>query len=112
MLMHNLKIGDPLDEKNHVGPLIDKQAVEMYQKAIEACKKQGGHFMVEGGVLSGKGYESGCYVKPCIAEAKPEYRNCNAGNICSYSLPAQIQRPLMKLFKFKMRYLRVFLLLL
>jgi aldehyde dehydrogenase (NAD+) len=68
-----LKIGDPLNEKNHVGPLIDKQAVGMYQKAIEACKKQGGHFVVEGGVLSGLGYESGCYVKPCIAEAKPEF---------------------------------------
>jgi aldehyde dehydrogenase (NAD+) len=68
-----LKIGDPLNEKNHVGPLIDKQAVGMYQHAIEACKKQGGHFVVEGGVLSGLGYESGCYVKPCIAEAEPEY---------------------------------------
>ncbi len=43
------------------------------EKAIEACKKQGGHFVVEGGVLSGNGYESGCYVKPCIAEAKPEF---------------------------------------
>jgi aldehyde dehydrogenase (NAD+) len=68
-----LQIGNPLNEKNHVGPLIDKQAVDMYQKAIEVCKKQGGHFVVEGGILSGKGFESGCYVKPCIAEAKPEY---------------------------------------
>jgi aldehyde dehydrogenase (NAD+) len=68
-----LQIGDPLNEKNHVGPLIDKQAVEIYLKAIELCKKQGGHFLVEGGVLSGKGYESGCYVKPCIAEAKATY---------------------------------------
>jgi aldehyde dehydrogenase (NAD+) len=68
-----LQIGNPLDEKNHVGPLIDKQAVDMYRKAIETCKKQGGHFVVEGGVLSGDGFESGCYVKPCIAEAKPEF---------------------------------------
>jgi aldehyde dehydrogenase (NAD+) len=68
-----LKIGNPLDEKNHVGPLIDQQAVAMYQRAIEACKKQGGHFVVEGGSLSGKGFESGCYVKPCIAEAKAEF---------------------------------------
>src|SRR6185295_7414995 len=51
-----------------------KQAVEIYQKAIEDCKKQGGRFVVEGGVLSGKGFESGCYVNPCIAEAKPEYQ--------------------------------------
>ncbi len=66
-----LKIGDPLDEKNHVGPLIDKDAVKMYQDAIEKCKSQGGHFIVEGGVLQGNGFESGCYVKPAIAEVKP-----------------------------------------
>ena len=68
-----LVIGDPLNEKNHVGPLIDKDAVKMYLSAIEACKKEGGSFVVEGGVLEGAGFESGCYVKPAIAEAKPEY---------------------------------------
>ena len=68
-----IKIGDPLDPKNHMGPLIDKEAVKMYLSAIEACKKEGGKFLVEGGVLEGKGYESGCYVKPCIAEALPHY---------------------------------------
>jgi aldehyde dehydrogenase (NAD+) len=67
-----LKIGDPLNERNHVGPLIDKQAVDIYQQAIETCKKQGGHFAVEGGIITGQGYESGCYVKPCIAEVKPD----------------------------------------
>ena len=68
-----IKIGDPLDTKNHMGPLIDKEAVKMYLHSIEACKKEGGKFLVEGGVLEGKGYESGCYVKPCIAEALPHY---------------------------------------
>ena len=68
-----IKIGDPLDSKNHMGPLIDKEAVKMYLHSIEACKKEGGKFLVEGGVLEGKGYESGCYVKPCIAEALPHY---------------------------------------
>jgi aldehyde dehydrogenase (NAD+) len=68
-----IKIGDPLDSKNHMGPLIDKEAVKMYLNSIEACKKEGGKFLVEGGVLVGKGYESGCYVKPCIAEALPHY---------------------------------------
>ena len=67
-----LKIGNPLKEGNHVGPLIDKDAVNMYMNAIEACKKQGGKFVVDGGTLSGKGYESGCYVKPCIAEVTNE----------------------------------------
>jgi aldehyde dehydrogenase (NAD+) len=66
-----LRIGDPLDEKNHMGPLIDKHAVELYLAAIEECKRQGGKFIVEGGSLSGTGYESGCYVKPCIAEVYP-----------------------------------------
>ena len=68
-----IKIGDPLDSKNHMGPLIDKEAVKMYLNSIEGCKKEGGKFLVEGGVLEGKGYESGCYVKPCIAEALPHY---------------------------------------
>lgn len=66
-----LRIGDPLDPNNHVGPLIDKDAVNTYLAAIEKVKAEGGVFLVEGGVLSGKGYESGCYVKPCIAEMKP-----------------------------------------
>jgi aldehyde dehydrogenase (NAD+) len=69
-----LRIGNPLDEKNHVGPLIDKDAVAMYRQAIDACKQEGGRFVVEGAVLDGDGYESGCYVRPCIAEAKPDYK--------------------------------------
>lgn len=68
-----LKIGNPLDEKNHVGPLIDKGAVRQYEEAITKCKAEGGKFVVEGSVLKGEGYESGCYVQPCIAEAKNEY---------------------------------------
>ncbi len=64
-----LKIGNPLNEKNHVGPLIDIDAVAAYLSAIERCKAEGGKFLVEGKVLKGKAYESGCYVKPCIAEA-------------------------------------------
>lgn len=66
-----LRIGNPLDEKNHVGPLIDRDAVHQYLNAIEACKKQGGHFIVEGGVVEGDEFASGCYVKPCIAEVTP-----------------------------------------
>jgi aldehyde dehydrogenase (NAD+) len=69
-----LSIGDPLNESNHVGPLIDTDAVNAYLQSIEKCKEEGGTFVVEGAVLSGNGYESGCYVKPCIAEVKPEYK--------------------------------------
>jgi len=68
-----LSIGNPLDEKNHVGPLIDKDAVNMYISAIKKAKKEGGNVLVEGGVLSGPGYESGCYVKPVIIEAKNNF---------------------------------------
>ena len=68
-----LRIGDPLDQSNHVGPLIDKDAVRMYTEATEACRKEGGRFIVEPGVLEGPGFESGCYVRPCIAEAEAGY---------------------------------------
>ena len=69
-----LRIGNPLDENNHVGPLIDTKAVEAYQSAIEAVKQEGGTMLVVSEVLYGEGYESGCYVKPCIAEVKPDFR--------------------------------------
>lgn len=68
-----LRIGNPLDPENHVGPLIDVQAVKQYQSALSKIKKEGGRLLVEGGVLTGKGYESGCYVKPAIAEVNNEF---------------------------------------
>ncbi len=68
-----LRIGNPLDEKNHVGPLLDTQAVEMYNQALTKVVAEGGKILVEGGVLSGEGYESGCYVKPAIAEAQNNF---------------------------------------
>lgn len=68
-----LRIGNPLDQNNHVGPLIDTDAVKNYQNALEAVVAEGGNIIVEGGVLQGEGYESGCYVKPAIAEAKNNF---------------------------------------
>ncbi len=68
-----IKIGNPLDENNHVGPLIDKESVETYLAAIEKAKAEGGNVLVEGGVLEGEGYESGCYVKPAIIEAENHF---------------------------------------
>ena len=68
-----LRIGNPLDPSNHVGPLIDTDAVKNYLNAIGQAKEEGGKILVEGGVLSGEGYETGCYVKPCIIEAKNDY---------------------------------------
>ena len=68
-----LRIGNPLDETNHVGPLIDTDAVQMYLKSLEQAVAQGGKIIVEGGVLTGEGYESGCYVKPAIVAAENHY---------------------------------------
>ncbi|MGJ7029795.1 L-piperidine-6-carboxylate dehydrogenase [Niabella hirudinis] len=68
-----LRIGNPLDPANHMGPLIDKAAVQSYLDAIEKCRTEGGTFLVEGGILEGSDYKSGCYVTPCIAEVKSSY---------------------------------------
>ncbi|MBD3384477.1 aldehyde dehydrogenase family protein [candidate division KSB1 bacterium] len=65
-----LKIGNPLDQENHVGPLIDRAAVEMFTSALTALEKQGGKLIYGGQVLSGQGYESGCYVVPAIVEVE------------------------------------------
>ncbi len=68
-----IKIGNPLDENNHVGPLIDKESVNTYLAAIEKAKAEGGNVLVEGGVLKGENFDSGCYVKPAIIEAENHY---------------------------------------
>jgi aldehyde dehydrogenase (NAD+) len=66
-------IGNPLDEKNHMGPLIDTAAVETMQEAIGKLKVEGGKILYGGEVLEGPGYESGCYVKPAVAEVENHY---------------------------------------
>jgi aldehyde dehydrogenase (NAD+) len=68
-----LSIGNPLDPSNHVGPLIDKLAVKAYRDALKKVKDEGGKAVVAGGILTGKGYESGCYVKPAIMEVENSY---------------------------------------
>ncbi|HYC87520.1 MAG TPA: aldehyde dehydrogenase family protein [Chryseosolibacter sp.] len=68
-----LRIGNPLDPENHVGPLIDRDAVKAYRNALRQAVREGGSVVVRGGVLEGKGYESGCYVKPAIVEVSNSY---------------------------------------
>ncbi|MCU4162808.1 L-piperidine-6-carboxylate dehydrogenase [Carboxylicivirga caseinilyticus] len=70
----SIHIGHPLDSKTLVGPMIDKGAVQTYQDAIEKVKAEGGTILYGGDVLSGKEYESGCYVVPAIAEAQNHYQ--------------------------------------
>ena len=65
-----IKIGNPLDQTNHMGPLIDKDAVNQYLNAIKEIVKQGGKIIVDGGTLKGNNYQSENYVKPVIAEIK------------------------------------------
>ena len=70
---NGLKIGNPLDENNHMGPLIDKGAVDTMLAALERVKKEGGTILTGGEKLSGAGYESGCYITPAIVEAENHY---------------------------------------
>jgi aldehyde dehydrogenase (NAD+) len=69
-----IRIGDPLDENNHMGPLIDQLAVQNYLNALVEIEKEGGSILVEGKVLDGPGYESGCYVTPVIAEVSNDMK--------------------------------------
>jgi aldehyde dehydrogenase (NAD+) len=69
----SLKIGNPLNQNNHVGPLIDVSAVNTFSEALKQINKEGGNIIYGGKVLSGKGYGSGCYVEPAIAEVKNHY---------------------------------------
>lgn len=69
----SIRIGDPLNQQNHMGPLIDKNAVNDFSNALKRVKKEGGKIIFGGEVLSGKGYESGCYVSPAIAEAQNHF---------------------------------------
>ena len=68
----SIRIGDPLDQNNHMGPLIDTDAVKNYENAIEAAKSQGGTVLNGAEVLQGDAYASGCYVKPTLVEADAE----------------------------------------
>ena len=70
----SLKIGNPMNEKNHVGPLIDKAAVADFTNALKLAEKEGGKVIYGGEVLKGKGYGSGCYVRPALVEAKNHYK--------------------------------------
>ena len=68
-----LKIGNPLNEENHVGPIIDTIAVDLYKNAIEKAVSEGGNVLVGNKVLEGEEYSSGCYVLPTIVEAENHY---------------------------------------
>lgn len=87
----HIKIGHPLDDKTLVGPLIDKSAVKDFFAAIERVKKEGGKIIYGGEEMKGEGFESGCYVKPCIAEVQ---KNLNI--VCDETFA-----PLLYIMKYK-----------
>ncbi len=68
----SLRIGTPVDSQNHVGPLVSQQAVKDFLKAIKTINNQDGKVIFGGKEITGKGYESGCYVMPTLVEASPE----------------------------------------
>jgi aldehyde dehydrogenase (NAD+) len=65
-----VRIGSPLEERNHMGPLVDKAAVEAYHQALDRVRKAGGRVLYGGNAIGGPGFESGCYVEPTLAEAE------------------------------------------
>jgi aldehyde dehydrogenase (NAD+) len=67
-----ITVGTPLDEKNLMGPMVNKGAVDTMVQALETIKAQGGTFIVKGGPLQEEGLEGGCYVKPAVAEVSPD----------------------------------------
>ena len=70
-----IKIGNPLDENNHVGPLIDQDAVNAFLDTIESVQKEGGVVLYGGNTLVGGIYDKGFYVEPCIIEALNSYES-------------------------------------
>jgi aldehyde dehydrogenase (NAD+) len=68
-----LRVGNPLDEKNNVGPLIDRDAVAAFTTALKTCREEGCRLVYGGKALTGEGYESGCYVVPAIVEAENRF---------------------------------------
>jgi aldehyde dehydrogenase (NAD+) len=63
----SVKIGDPLEATVLMGPLVDREAVDAMQRALQCVREQGGQIVYGGEVLDG--YASNLYVRPCIVEA-------------------------------------------
>jgi len=68
------RIGNPLDEKVLVGPVVDTLAVDLFTDAIEKVKQEGGNILFGGEVLKGEEYQSGTYLVPALAEVQNSYQ--------------------------------------
>jgi aldehyde dehydrogenase (NAD+) len=67
-------IGNPLESGTLMGPLIDASAVDAMHKAVKSIKDEGGEILYGGQKLDGDKYPGGCYVTPCIAAARNEFK--------------------------------------
>src|SRR5437867_3568344 len=70
----SLMVGNPLDRKTVMGPLIDKNAVDLVQHSIQRLKDEGGEVLYGGNRLEGADFPGGCYMRPCLATAKPDFQ--------------------------------------
>ena len=70
----SLRIGNPLDRQTMMGPLIEKNAVDMVQQSIQRLKDEGGEVLYGGERLDGEQYAGGCYMTPCLVNAKPDFQ--------------------------------------
>jgi len=66
-------IGNPLDKKTLMGPLIDRNAVDMVLHSIQRLKDEGGEVLYGGERLEGPQYPGGCYMTPCLANARSDF---------------------------------------
>jgi aldehyde dehydrogenase (NAD+) len=69
-----MRIGNPLDRQTVMGPLIDHKAVDMVQDSVKRLKDEGGEVLYGGDRLDGAQYAGGCYMTPCLANAKPDFK--------------------------------------
>jgi len=67
------RIGNPLDEKVLVGPVVDKGTVKDFTNAIDKVKQAGGTILFGGDLIKGEGYETGTYVVPALAEVENHF---------------------------------------
>ena len=65
-----VQIGNPLEERTLMGPLINPTAVEDMQETLGTVRREGGEILYGGEPLRGPNYPGGCYVRPCLVAAR------------------------------------------
>jgi aldehyde dehydrogenase (NAD+) len=64
-----VRIGDPLEPRTLMGPLVDEKAVQDYEAAIAAARTEGGEVLTGGKRIDRPGY----FVEPTIIKARNEW---------------------------------------